>query len=452
MFLYSHPSYGVEITEENNGTYTGVAFDTKDTVTDAEIRFDRFNYGVAGENLTDETNSSCTGCWGDYSAVGVNSEDPKFNASVTRDGSMTIKTLAGVGDYSYGDSIFTRQTDRSFTNYFVSIKVKVDFGNITTPEDDGNYQWKIIRVGTHDNATLFQTPSHYLLTWRRSDTLWDFLVAITPEQGGTLLAPTELKKIDNAPTLLQGKWCTLQMWSIGHATTGIFGWTITSDDGVYNERKDWTGNTLTSGSFNDFRFGYTWANMETGAGTFTNYWDDAYMDNSLARVVVGNASDYNACTVYEMQSIVSWSNTVIVTTPNAGILTSGWAYVFDKYGNRSAGHPVAFAPSTAPVVTLQVDKQATNPTTYPFEFSVEPGRTGATIVSSGGGTVTCTDGNCFDDETETGIVSNVPVPSTDTLTVTDSSAETGNDSINLALPSTEEQTIKGAIIKGTIIK
>lgn len=100
--------------------------------------------------------------------------------------------------------------------------------------------------------------------------------------------------------------------------------------------------------------------------------------------------------------------------------------------------------STAPTVTVEADKQATSQTSYTFEFSVETGRNAVTVVSSGGFTVTCDDGDCTDDETETGIVLGVTSPTSDTLTVTDSSGESDSATINITLPSTGNTTTMSA--------
>ena len=193
--------------------------------------------------------------------------------------------------------------------------------------------------------------------------------------------------------------------------------------------------------------------------------DDHYLQTGTqARVEIVDTLNWEDRTHAEIQKPSVWdvAGTDITININQGSFPLGQAYLFvvDSTGNVSdqdsgtagaQGLAVIFSAATTPVVTLQADKQATNPTTYTFEFSVEPGRTAAIVVSSGGGTVTCTDGNCFDDETETGVVSNVPVPSIDILTVTDSALDSGNDSITLTLPTTNSST-KGSTLKGGTLK
>ena len=62
-----------------------------------------------------------------------------------------------------------------------------------------------------------------------------------------------------------------------------------------------------------------------------------------ARVILGDASSYSACTIREPQPPASWSNDTIAFTVNAGKLTTGQAaylFMIDAEGNVSGGHEV----------------------------------------------------------------------------------------------------------------
>ncbi len=62
------------------------------------------------------------------------------------------------------------------------------------------------------------------------------------------------------------------------------------------------------------------------------YYRDLYYDDTYARVMVGNAATYNACTILEPQIPVAWSDTQITVVPNAGqfeSLAGKWVYVFN---------------------------------------------------------------------------------------------------------------------------
>jgi hypothetical protein len=80
-------------------------------------------------------------------------------------------------------------------------------------------------------------------------------------------------------------------------------------------------------------------------------WTDIYIDTSPARVLVGNASTYSACTHLEIQPPTAWSNTEITLDFVAGEFSEGdpaWVYVYDTNGDRSDGYSVAIGGGSDP--------------------------------------------------------------------------------------------------------
>ncbi|MBW2637661.1 MAG: hypothetical protein JRC86_09110, partial [Deltaproteobacteria bacterium] len=78
--------------------------------------------------------------------------------------------------------------------------------------------------------------------------------------------------------------------------------------------------------------------------------DDVYIDNSWARVLIGNYPDYDACTNIEIQIPFRWSEKAITITVNRGSLRpwrTHYIYVFDANGNVNAeGFPVYLVASS----------------------------------------------------------------------------------------------------------
>jgi len=72
------------------------------------------------------------------------------------------------------------------------------------------------------------------------------------------------------------------------------------------------------------------------------YFDDIYIDSTLSRVMLGDASVYTSCTILEPQPPTTWSSSSITVTVNQGALPDGTAYLFafDADGNISSGYPV----------------------------------------------------------------------------------------------------------------
>jgi chitodextrinase len=73
------------------------------------------------------------------------------------------------------------------------------------------------------------------------------------------------------------------------------------------------------------------------------FYDRIYIDKSIARVELGNASTYSASNIREVQIPSSWGSTIQITI-NQGLFTSGqtaYVYVTDNNGNvNSTGFPV----------------------------------------------------------------------------------------------------------------
>ncbi|MBK9496777.1 MAG: hypothetical protein IPO08_20190 [Xanthomonadales bacterium] len=77
----------------------------------------------------------------------------------------------------------------------------------------------------------------------------------------------------------------------------------------------------------------SWWDSSTDDNFF--YIDDAYYDTSLARVELGNASTYAACTHRELQPATAWNNGSISIKANVGSFANSaqaWLYVIDADG------------------------------------------------------------------------------------------------------------------------
>jgi hypothetical protein len=84
-------------------------------------------------------------------------------------------------------------------------------------------------------------------------------------------------------------------------------------------------------------------NYGYGKQRWNVYFDDIYIDNTWARVEIGNASTYSACTKREIQPAVRWSDSSIDITLNQGsfsTLNGLFLFVVDSNGNASSGVPL----------------------------------------------------------------------------------------------------------------
>jgi len=93
-----------------------------------------------------------------------------------------------------------------------------------------------------------------------------------------------------------------------------------------------------------------------GGGSYppqlTTWMDDIYVDNTLARVMIGNASTLAASTHREMQIPSEWSDSSIRVKVNQGSFAIGdtpYLYVVDENGvMNSSGYPITIQSATPP--------------------------------------------------------------------------------------------------------
>jgi hypothetical protein len=111
-------------------------------------------------------------------------------------------------------------------------------------------------------------------------------------------------------------------------------------NGSYLANSTWTGAA--------FQFNELWRIGFDGGGnsppSITWWMDDIYVDSSLARVMLGNASTYAGSRHFEMQIATAWSNSsvsVVVNQGSFGLGSAAYVYVVDASGAVNAnGFPV----------------------------------------------------------------------------------------------------------------
>ena len=104
-----------------------------------------------------------------------------------------------------------------------------------------------------------------------------------------------------------------------------------------------------SGELANPRIGHFW---NTDAGNITSYFSEVYIDNTQARVEIGNNSTWASCTHREIQISTAWSDSSISISVNKGSFVEGdtvYLFVVDANGNaNSQGYPVTIQKAVAP--------------------------------------------------------------------------------------------------------
>ncbi len=83
-------------------------------------------------------------------------------------------------------------------------------------------------------------------------------------------------------------------------------------------------------------------------GSYKLYYDNVYIDSTRSRVEIGNAANWDECTLREVQIPTAWSNSSITLTANTNSFSNGtaWVYVVDADGKVSPGLPITIASSS----------------------------------------------------------------------------------------------------------
>ncbi len=165
--------------------------------------------------------------------------------------------------------------------------------------------------------------------------------------------------INGGPTLTAGTWT--RFWHLLDSTTAnyILTWQIVPGKGVVQVSSAAAGPYSGGGWYG----GTPWTYLQipayegdSNANTQATYIADLYVatgPNAMARVEIGNASTYNACTNLTIVTPTAWNASSITATVRQGSFGSSgsaYLYVLDATGTPNAnGYPVSFGGgSTAP--------------------------------------------------------------------------------------------------------
>jgi hypothetical protein len=101
----------------------------------------------------------------------------------------------------------------------------------------------------------------------------------------------------------------------------------------------------------------SWPASDAAVTNMYAYYSDIYVDNSWARVELGNAATYGACTLREIQMPTAWSDGSVTVQVKQGAFTLGqvaYLYVTDASGNVSGGLRVSIGGGPAPPTNVKI--------------------------------------------------------------------------------------------------
>lgn len=295
-------------------TITGTSFSTKSPA--APLVWETFNSGTPLNSLYSENSS-----WIPYQNLGG-----RFSNGYMRNGTVNVVNSPPINGafstnyitFAATDTIFVSSW-RLFQNYDgTGIPIMGNVGSTAvgaTYQGTGNWSWRgdswlhykndLTTLQQQNTGILPQTitPTNINDIWERSDFI---LANSTPDASdGTVI----LDVIDNA------KYEAISSLNL-QLSTDEFAW------GSYQLGLSVIQSTDTS---------------------FGVYVDDVYVDNTWARVEIGNDPVYENCTHREMQIPTSWSNDSITIQFNHGSFDVGnqvYLFVIDRENNVSDGRAI----------------------------------------------------------------------------------------------------------------
>lgn len=199
----------------------------------------------------------------------------------------------------------------------------------------------------------------------------------------------------------------------------------------------------------------------SGATRADVYYDDIYIDNSWARVEMGDNAVYGSCTHREIQPALTWSDTGITGTFNRGSFETGetvYFFVIDEDGTPSDGYAVVIGGESIanPIVEILTETGQTT-TASIFEITgTVTADTDQTIsgVTCDGQTVIPDDGT-WDEQVEAfTCLANLSLGENVLVFIGSDGTRTGSDSATITRTIPGEYTTRGAgfSIKGCTLK
>jgi PKD repeat protein len=298
--------------------------------------YDNFEAGGGHGAVIDAT--ATVGAW---TQVGLDgSQYPYFNTSVKYRGAAAMEARFSAGQATSGVKISGNYDDHFYIDAWINYdkedaapwsrvrKLFLMFG-------DGVQEYPQIHFGTSE---CVENPSFHPSGY----------ASLT--DGTSVVYPFSVNAI-------AGGWHHLQTWvqasDNGIANGKIRVWL----DGVLRATSDaYLTVTNNTGNWDHLRVGYYHAHDEipglcdASPGDAYVYWDNVYVDNTPARVEIGNAATYAACTLREIQIPSAWSTTSISATVNTGAFADGGAWLYVVNGNgvvSTVGYPIDVANSPA---------------------------------------------------------------------------------------------------------
>lgn len=316
-------------------TISGTGFGTRAQPT--PMQYDDFEEGSSGGVLT--TSSGTTG-WSEVgSSTGLSANFPHYSPSAVHAGSLGM--YCNFDPPVYNCSVNLHNQARFQSGFYLDAWMRY-----FRPQNDSR-SWKPWDLYGSSGGTGWGNP---VIDWFGTCT-----GAVTFAGYTDIASPSGFSASMNANlATFTGTMHHLQVWAKPNSPTGasngVIRITVDGVDVLSRTNMMFIG-AGTTNTWARLGLGYYMSHDQqsqpscvTPVGTGgAMYWDNVYIDNTQARVELGNAATYAACTYREIQIPTAWSTTEVGISFNQGTFQPGnhaWLFVVNADGAVSPGYEV----------------------------------------------------------------------------------------------------------------
>ena len=301
------------------------------------VLFDDFETGSDGAAITTVPQST-VGSW-----QGVTPADPYSNYSSTHRRSGNLSFHQDWSDYE--GSRWLNADLNGTTAAYVSFWLYLPIGSDIPGTNSAGANWKVFSLGYADLNTDY-TPT-FLSNTLPMPTAGAGTWGIQTWHDGTGRICDTSEEFA-APTAFEnGVWTRYEAYITANATNGVVQLWETNENQARTQTQFVTGNTVNTGE-DTWNYAHFPAFGRNDEGSDT-YYDDIYIatgTGARARVEIGNASTYAACTNLAVCTPTSWGASSITATVRTGSFTTGTAYLYvtDSDGaTNSTGYEITLS-------------------------------------------------------------------------------------------------------------
>ena len=344
------------------------------------VLFDDFELGANGSNIKTGSGSAQVGQWYGFPAGACIT--PKYSNASKVSGALAFR--ADMTNASYWNDAVIATLPSSATPIFFSYWVYLPKGvGLPGLNTSNGLNWKIIWLGGPNEVGGCDATVSTILSNGAS------LVGSNIPSFGYYATNYPIFQLTNGGTTSSGVWTRVWAYPVPSSSAGsVSVWDMALNTGAVVKEISYTNVKTTNGGY----WGQFWLNAFGNGGTSNCYpmFDDVYIATGAgaqARVEIGNASTYGACTNLAIVTPTSWSTSLITGTVRQGAFTSGqtaYIYVTDANGSVNAtGHPVTIGSggSTAPPPAATTTPPTTTTTNSPTISITSPAANTTTTQS-----------------------------------------------------------------------